>query len=78
MKPIIALANQLQKLLNSFGGGTKELCSNPPLLRLQGHDAKRSGPLEIIVEIGGVQRNLVIDTGTEINRLARDIVWQNE
>ena len=53
------------------------MCSNPPLLRLQGHDAKRSGPLEIMAEIGGVQRNVVIDTGAEVNVIARDFVWQN-
>ncbi|CAG8645933.1 9849_t:CDS:2, partial [Paraglomus occultum] len=58
-------------------GGTRELSGNPPLLRLQGHDARRSGPLEIIAELGGVQRNVVIDTGAEINVIARDFVWQN-
>ena len=46
-------------------------------MRLQGHDAKRSGPLEIIAELGGVQRNVIIDTGAEVNVIARDFVWQN-
>jgi len=55
----------------------EELCGNPPLFKIQGCDAKRSGPLEIVAEIGGVQRNVVIDTGAEINVIARDFVWQN-
>jgi len=66
-----------KKLIDSFYGGEKESLVNPPLLRLQGHDAKRSGPLEIMAELGGVQRNVVIDTGAEINVIARDFVWQN-
>src|SRR6185436_11342354 len=66
-----------KKLIDSFYGGKKESLVNPPLLRLQGHDAKRSGPLEIMAELGGVQRGVVIDTGAEINVIARDFVWQN-
>ena len=48
-----------------------------PLLKIQGNDAKRSGPLEIIAEIGGVERNVVIDTGAEVNVIAKDFVTQN-
>lgn len=55
----------------------EELSGNPPLLRIQGYDAKRSGPLEIMAELGDVQRNVVIDTGAEVNVIARDFVWQN-
>jgi len=66
-----------KKLLDSAWGGVAESNKNPPLLRLQGHDAKRSGPLEIIAELGGVQRNVIIDTGAEVNVIARDFVWQN-
>ena len=43
-----------KKLLGSALGGVLEPNRKPPLLRLQGHDAKRSGPLEIIAELGGV------------------------
>jgi len=55
----------------------EEKDSKPLLLKNQGHNAKRSGPLEIVAEIGGVQRGVVIDTGAEINVIARDFVWQN-
>ncbi|CAG8669648.1 3312_t:CDS:2, partial [Paraglomus brasilianum] len=65
-----------KKLLNSSNGGVEEFTKNP-LYKVQGCDAKRSGPLEIIAEIGGVQRRVVIDTGAEINVIARDFVWQN-
>ena len=65
-----------KKLLNSSNGGVEEFTKNP-LYKVQGYDAKRSGPLEIIAEIGGVQRRVVIDTGAEINVIARDFVWQN-
>jgi hypothetical protein len=58
-------------------GGKEELVVKPPLLKTQGYDAKRSGPLEIIAEIGGVQRNVVIDTGSELNVIAKDFVHQN-
>jgi len=30
-----------------------------------------------MAELGGVQRNVIIDTGAEINVIARDFVWQN-
>jgi len=66
-----------KKLIDSFYGGVKESLSNPLLLRLQGYAAMRNGPLEIIAELGGVQRNVIIDTGAEINVIARDFVWQN-
>jgi hypothetical protein len=46
-------------------------------LKIQGYDAKRSGPLEIIAEVGGVQRNIVVDTGSELNVIAKDFVNQN-
>jgi len=65
-----------KKLLNSSNGGVEEFTKNP-LYKVQGCNAKRSGPLEIIAEIGGVQRRVVIDTGAEINVIARDFVWQN-
>lgn len=54
----------------------EELTVNP-LLKIQGYDAKRSGPLEIMAEIGGIERNVVIDTGAEVNVIAKDFVNQN-
>lgn len=51
--------------------------SEPLLFKIQGRDAMRSGPLELMAEVGGVVRNVVIDTGAEVNVIAQDFVWQN-